>query len=197
MIAFFVSCSHNVPEFVETKSFVVFEYDNFEMLPKSRLSVFAEMKNDVRKTSSIKVKETKNGYTWDVSDVVIFKKDNKQWVGTSALVFPSHKQIQKGSYTLSYIDGTGNIVETVFSISFPDKLLTSNASELNSFLQECEERIAIFDVDENLLYFKEIKSLWQNDENIWKEMKQAFSYRKCLVASNGKFICLLPLVKKS
>ena len=194
-VTLFVSCTHSLPSLVETRSFVVAEYEKTESLPaKIYFSVFSEISSDARRVQNIKVESKSSDYVWNIDKAKYFKSNNKQFVGYPCLVYPLNTKIKNGEYRFLYIDGSGQEAEIFFSLNYPELILTTKTEDVLSLMTNPKENIAIFSTNNELIYFGEKKSAWTSDLQIWKEFSNAKNYRYCFVSDN--LVCLMPFKEK-
>lgn len=204
----FVSCSDSEPKIDNVASLVVFNYETAESFPKTRLSVFAETSSDAHRVEKIKIFNKNSTYEWTATEPVLIADKDRQWAGYTNFVVPSvsmaktdggfeSQNIPTGYYEFTYTDAQENETVSTFSIYYPEKLLSSKASEVYDILEKSyTEQIAIFDKNDIMLYFGMRQDAWNNDENIFSAFGNSAYYRVCLISRNSSAICLLPKVGK-
>jgi hypothetical protein len=189
----YVSCANTTPELISSNATVVFDYHDGSSAPLMRLSVFTETGSDARRASQIKIASRNSGYEWTVEDPQLIGSDKRQWAGYTNFAVPGLRKLPQGQYDLFYTDAEDRTVQTVFSVSYPDHLVDSVASEAGTILgPSAKEMIAVYMADGTLIYYNTRKPEWKNDDDMWNEMKSASSIRKCLAAADGTCVCFMP-----
>lgn len=196
--ALFFSCANDVPSVIEVRPSVVFDYSDETAAPKMRLAVFAETQSDVRRVAHIRISSKLSGYEWFVENVQIVGSDNRQWAGYANFVCPSSYTIPQGTYAFIYTDAAGENVESAFTVSYPPALVSSNVAVARALLgSDVNERVAVYDENETLIYCDVRKETWSDDDAIFAEMKDAFQIRTCISTRDDSVICLMPVQKQN
>jgi hypothetical protein len=188
-----ISCANSVPEILSSTATVVFDYQNEESAPQMRLSVFTETGSDARRAARIRIASKSDDYEWTTDEPQLIGSGNRQWAGYTNFVVSDADKIRQGQYDLFYTDAEGRTVQNGFSVLYPEKLIDSKASAVQSVLgQTAKEKIAAYMVDGTLVYYDVRKPEWKNDAALWNAFKTASSMRVCWTSADGTVVCLLP-----
>ncbi len=194
----FFSCSLSVPDVRDVCAASVFEYGDDGSYPRMRLAVFAEAGSDVRRAESIRIASNETGWEWKASGVELFSSDEKQWAGYTNFVSPGSEAIPQGAYTLFYTDASGDDAESSFSVFYPTDLVRTRAGEAKEKLgRGVSERIAVYNEEDVLIYFDERKAEWKEDDDVWREMENAFRMRLCFLNADASVLCFMPFIERS
>lgn len=197
-VSFFLfSCENSEPEVLSVTSSVVLDFENETSFAKPRLCVFVETASDARRVEFISVTCRKNNYTWIDTAPEVIGSNSQQWAGSSNLVAANDENIPFGLYDLKYSDSEGREVQTVFSVLDTESYTKVVSSKIKSLLPEgFNEKIALYDSSNVLLYYGEKKDSWKSDKEVFTLNSKTEYYRICYEAFSGGIVCLLPPVYK-
>ena len=194
---FIVGCSDSVPDVVSSKSSVIFTYDNYESKPNVRLATFVEVSSDPRRVETISISSIKDNMKWLCEEPVVFSESNKKMVGYTNFVTPNDVKIPSGSYKIVYTDAQGRFTESFTYVSYPEDLMEVNATKAEEFLGiRKKEYIAIYNSNDEVVYFGDRKKHWSEDSMIFVGNKDYVKFRRCINMIDDSVICLLPFVTK-
>ena len=194
---FLISCENSEPEILSVTSSVVFDFKDDSSFAVPRLSVFVETGSDARRVDFISVTCKKNNYTWIDTSPELISSNSTQWAGSSNLALANNDAIPFGLYDLKYSDAEGREVQTVFSVFDTEMYKNVLSTKIKTLLTEdYNEKIAIYDSSDILLYYGEKNSSWKTDEDVFSLNSKAAYYRTCYEIFSGGVIFLLPPVNK-
>ena len=192
-----ISCENSKTEILSVTSSVVFDFREDSSLAVPRLSVFVETGSDARRVDFISVTCKKNNYTWIDTSPELISSNSTQWAGSSNLALSNNDAIPFGLYDLKYSDAEGREVQTVFSVFDTEMYKNVLSTKIKTLLTEdYNEKIAIYDSSDILLYYGEKNSSWKTDEDVFSLNSKAAYYRTCYEIFSGGVIFLLPPVNK-
>ena len=152
----FFSCSQDSAQIASAESSVIFDYS--QNPPDMRLSVFVNSESDVRLASKIKIVNKNSGLEWNCDELVKFEDKNKNsWTGCANIVAAFGMKIPAGEYVLTYFDMAGDEDEILFSIDYPENVLTLKSEDFPDGFDYSEKKSAIYTKDGVLLYYGEEK----------------------------------------
>lgn len=187
----FFSCSQDSAQIASAESSVIFDYS--QNPPDMRLSVFVNSESDVRLASKIKIVNKNSGLEWNCDELVKFEDKNKNsWTGCANIVAAFGMKIPAGEYVLTYFDMAGDEDEILFSIDYPENVLTLKSEDFPDGFDYSEKKSAIYTKDGVLLYYGEEKKEWENRNTVLVDYKDAWFIRTCYTLKNDSVICLMP-----
>lgn len=187
----FFSCSQDSAQIASAESSVIFDYS--QNPPDMRLSVFVNSESDVRLASKIKIVNKNSGLEWNCDELVKFEDKNKNsWTGCANIVAAFGMKIPAGEYVLTYFDMAGDEDEILFSIDYPENVLTLKSEDFPDGFDYSEKKSAIYTKDGVLLYYGEEKKEWENRNTVLVDYKDAGFIRICYTLKNDSVICLMP-----
>lgn len=187
----FFSCSQDSAQIASAESSVIFDYS--QNPPDMRLSVFVNSESDVRLASKIKIVNKNSGLEWNCDELVKFEDKNKNsWTGCANIVAAFGMKIPAGEYVLTYFDMAGDEDEILFSIDYPENVLTLKSEDFPDGFDYSEKKSAIYTKDGVLLYYGEEKKEWENRNTVLVDYKDAGLIRTCYTLKNDSVICLMP-----
>ena len=187
----FFSCSQDSAHIASAEFSVIFDYS--QNPPDMRLSVFVNSESDVRLASKIKIVNKNSGLEWNCDELVKFEDKNKNsWTGCANIVAAFGMKIPAGEYVLTYFDMAGDEDEILFSIDYPENVLTLKSEDFPDGFDYSEKKSAIYTKDGVLLYYGEEKKEWENRNTALVDYKDAGFMRTCYSLKNGSVICLMP-----
>ena len=188
------SCAMEEAEVSAASGSLILDYENEESFPDSRLAVFIQPKNSVQRTDSFSAENISSGYVWNVSFPSLFETDTRQFAYCANLKAPDGESIPKGGYKIIYNDAAGASAEFSFEIEYDDSLLEKKSSEVAALISEKIENLAVYDENDELIYFGKRKSGWTSNAAILSEYKIASYTRVCYSTSSNSVICFMPAV---
>lgn len=187
----FFSCSQDSAQIASAESSVIFDYS--QNPPDMRLSVFVNSESDVRLASKIKIVNKNSGLEWNCDELVKFEDKNKNsWTGCANIVAAFGMKIPAGEYVLTYFDMAGDEDEILFSVDYPENVLTLKSEDFPDVFDYSEKKSAIYTKDGVLLYYGEEKKEWENRNTVLVDYKDAGLIRTCYSLKNDSVICLMP-----
>lgn len=187
----FFSCSQDSAQIASAESSVIFDYS--QNPPDMRLSVFVNSESDVRLASKIKIVNKNSGLEWNCDELVKFEDKNKNsWTGCANIVAAFGMKIPAGEYVLTYFDMAGDEDEILFSIDYPENVLTLKSEDFPDGFDYSEKKSAIYTKDGVLLYYGKEKKEWENRNTVLVDYKDAGLIRTCYTLKNDSVICLMP-----
>ena len=187
----FFSCSQDSAQIASAESSVIFDYS--QNPPDMRLSVFVNSESDVRLASKIKIVNKNSGLEWNCDELVKFEDKNKNsWTGCANIVAAFGMKIPAGEYVLTYFDMAGDEDEILFSIDYPENILTLKSEDFPDGFDYSEKKSSIYTKDGVLLYYGEEKKEWENRNTVLVDYKDAGFIRTCYNLKNDSVICLMP-----
>lgn len=187
----FFSCSQDSAQIASAESSVIFDYS--QNPPDMRLSVFVNSESDVRLASKIKIVNKNSGLEWNCDELVKFEDKNKNsWTGCANIVAAFGMKIPAGEYVLTYFDMAGDEDEILFSIDYPENVLTLKSEDFPDGFDYSEKKSAIYTKDGVLLYYGEEKKEWENRNTVLVDYKDAGFIRTCYTLKKDSVICLMP-----
>jgi len=195
---FFIACADEQPRIVSEEVRAVFDYQNHDKPPVSRLSVFLNTGSDCRRIRQIRITHSATGYEWIISDPVLIKSRDGQWCG-SATLFPRYSEnILQGAYSFTCTDLAGRMVSGMFTVTYPVQLADATAEQAGRFIGSGgTEYIVLYAESGKMLYYGARKNNWNTEEAVWKEYSDAAEMRTCLLSADGLVVCLLPPVYRT
>ena len=136
----FFSCSQDSAQIASAESSVIFDYS--QNPPDMRLSVFVNSESDVRLASKIKIVNKNSGLEWNCDELVKFEDKNKNsWTGCANIVAAFGMKIPAGEYVLTYFDMAGDEDEILFSVDYPENVLTLKSEDFPDVFDYSEKKI--------------------------------------------------------
>lgn len=197
-VLFFAGCSDSQTELVSAKGYVVFDYKDDSSLPSVKLAAFTEVSSDVRRVDSVRIKNRSTQIEWNCAEPLIFSDSKRQWAGYTECVSPENFKIPSGIYDFSYIDAQGNENSVPFTVSYNEKLLSSNSSSAKEKLSEnVKEKIAVYSATGSLIYYGEKKDSWNEEKNIFSSNSGSGYYRTVYAELVDSVLLMMPPVYNS
>lgn len=190
----FISCSDTEPRLNTVASYVVLDYQEDGKIYDCRLAVFADAASDVRRVSKIEVESKGARLRWVSDSPEIFSSNGKSWAGYSSFTLP-HVDGISGTYILNYYDALERNYEQVFTVAFPEDIYKLTLKELDQYSEFPKlQKVIIYNEDNDVIYYGNLQESWNNCEKLFMDNKNSYAYRKCVVISELKTVCLLPPV---
>ena len=200
LISFFtIACSQTVPDIVRADYSVVFDYNDEENLPASRLCVFVTSESEVRRYAAIRLFSKASGLVWETSDILKLEESEKQWAGNVNFVPPENEVIPSGIYEITFINADEEEDSLSFTVKYNDKYYKSLSSQVPELMknQNGNKKIAIYDEDGKMLYFGNRNSELQTVRGIWNNYRDAKSFQDIWCSSDFSVMCIMPEEKVS
>lgn len=207
-IAFlFSGCSDFAPSIEKAQVKLIYEYDSYEELPVQKMSVFLEMKSDVRRIDLIDIYNTDKNIRWVIENPVIMQSGNVSYSGYTNLSSCSQlsRTIPDGNYSVFYIDSQGNESFANYSIEYNRKKILLSYKELKKELKDKNPKtfIGVYSNDGTVIYYGLPETQWKisfdsNDINrdlIFSKYKDAEFFRLFYEDENSVYI--MPKILKA
>ncbi|MDR3283735.1 MAG: hypothetical protein LBS97_00975 [Treponema sp.] len=190
------SCSDSLPAIADVKLMPVFEFDSENGRPLMYVYLLAQVSSNLDFADSLRLTQTETGYVWNIENPITLDSQIDVWLGSPPIMpYDQGKGFLPGSYRVSYIDTSGRTTERGVTFSYPSELRTATVKTVLDLLpQTSVVRIAIYDMDDQLLFWGERNQDLQTLEGILKRYPAAFSYRECRVSPDNGPVILFPLV---
>lgn len=192
---FLFSCKQITPELSEANYSVIFEYDDLQSLPASRLSFFMKSESDIDRYNRIKIKSLETGYVWDFDDVAKISQDYNQWAGNTNLVPPYNEIIPTGMYEVTFYNADEKNTSIYVTVSYDKSFNNKNAEEMEEYMRSHNgrKRIAIYDDNDILLYYGDKIREFDSPEGI-RNYYRTSSYSYDVWSTSGNYvICIFPI----
>lgn len=192
MSGIFLSCSVESTEISGATGSVIFDYSDETSAPENRLAVFIQTENKAQRTDYFKIENDDSGYFWEVRTPVIYQLGNKSYACGLTLYPPDGETVPKGVYKVNYYDASGNEAEATLNIDFNNDFIKSKSSDVEKLVHNKIVSMAIYDENNELIYFGKKKDNWSSNSAIKKEYKVAEKIRMCYSTPTNSIICFLP-----
>lgn len=201
---FYFSCSNTAPDISNVNAKVIYDYENNADRPVQKLSIFLQMKSEVRRIEQINIYHKETGYRWIIKSPLIFETNSNQYAGyTNCQVAGILNEIPEGDYQVFYIDSQGRETFSNFSISKNENSI-QNTKKIESYLASDETNLmlAVYDKDSKLISYSKPESKFEinkenqtyNGEIIFKTFSEASFFR--LIFETKEKVYMLPKVFK-
>jgi len=188
----FFSCSDATPELVLASGSMVFDYENEESLPRTKMAVFVQMDSEVQRADRLELESRLTGYNWRIASPKLFRNGDRKWAYYTNIQPPAHENIPSGIYDFRYIDAAGEEALASFMLSYPKELVETKAPDVRSVLPSVTESVALYDKNNVLVFFGKARNNWSTNAAILRDFNNAIIKRRCLSADNNRIICLMP-----
>ncbi|MCR5189455.1 MAG: hypothetical protein K6C97_11010 [Treponema sp.] len=190
-------CQQNIPELTQSNYSVIFDYENEETLPESRLCIFMESASDVRRYNHIQISAEEEGLVWNLDEISRVSSNGIEWAGNTNLVVPQPKTIPQGMYEIIYFNADEKKDSVKMNISYDSSLYSLTCNEVAEYMKgkAATSEIVIYDADGHILYYGNKTSDFSNVRGIWNTYSNAESYQD-IWSLPGRFtMCILPVKK--
>ncbi|MCR5286078.1 MAG: hypothetical protein K6D95_10835 [Treponema sp.] len=196
-LSLLAACSNELSGIRGPEATVIFDYADNSSSPEVRLCVFTETSGNVRRLEKFCLKSLKENFVWETKDFIQVQNGNKLYAGYTNFVVPQGFYIPKGEYEINYIEADQKEYSIEVLVNYEEKLYESNAENFQSLCNNLtfNKKIAIYDINQALIYFGDIKNDLTTNEKILKKYKSADSFRKVYCVQDNTFYCLLPVEK--
>lgn len=199
IIAFvsFSACTNNAPVLNNAKLSIVFDYNDYESLPKARLSIFVEASSNPRRFESITVTSSKNELVWESKDLVLAETNEISYLGLTNLVMPEKETIPTGEYKITFTQSDDEEKEITRTLNYDRQLYNTKGSDVATLMGRtaATKMITIYDKEKKVLYYGPRKRELSDARRIWNEYSTAAEFQESWVSSNGTVICNMPIEK--
>ena len=185
-------CSQSVPVLHYAKCSLVFEYDD-ESNSKSRLSVFVEAGDNVKRVEKLIIKNQNHDLCWTVEDLVLMQSADRLYCGYPNLVVQTDDKIPTGHYDITFVQADGNEKNISVNVTYDDIFYKSKSEEIPNIVMKKNgsNKIAVYDESNVLLYFGEKSTSYESKEKILKNHDSAFYYNDLWFLPNNSVICIM------
>ena len=189
---FLFGCSQSVPVLHYAKCSLVFEYDD-ESNSKSRLSVFVEAGDNVKRGEKLIIKNQNHDLCWTVEDLVLMQSSDRLYCGYPNLVVQTDDKIPTGHYDITFVQADGNEKNISVNVTYDDIFYNSKSEEIPNIVMKKNgsNKIAVYDESNVLLYFGEKSTSYESKEKILKNHDSAFYYNDLWFLPNNSVICIM------
>ncbi|MCR5724720.1 MAG: hypothetical protein K6G80_06530 [Treponema sp.] len=193
LFLFVSACSNSEPSVLSVTGSVVFDFQDAESAPASRLAVFVQTDTETQRADRITAVHADSGLSWQIDAPRMISGSDKNWAGYTNLQPAPGEAILKGVYTCQYVDAAGNEASAKVTVKYPDELLTATAETVRTCIQGAvTEYIALYSESGELMFFNKRRNSWHSNADIAKDYRNAYTMRSCLVTANNSIVCLLP-----
>lgn len=192
---FAISCSQNTPEVYGSNYSVIFEFENADVNPAARLSLFVESESDVRRYERIVIKSKESGYIWDFDDVKKIELDNSKYIGATNIIVPENEVIPSGTYLITCINSDEKEVELQLTVNYDETFYDLKENDVREKMLEKNGfcKIAIYDKDNVMIHFGTKTIEFQTNRDIWNYYRNAAYYQDVWFMPGNSVICILPV----
>ena len=189
---FLFGCSQSVPVLHYAKCSLVFEYDD-ESNSKSRLSVFVEAGDNVKRGEKLIIKNQNHDLCWTVEDLVLMQSSDRLYCGYPNLVVQTDDKIPTGHYDITFVQADGNEKNISVNVTYDDIFYNSKSEEIPNIVMKKNgsNKIAVYDESNVLLYLGEKSTSYESKEKILKNHDSAFYYNDLWFLPNNSVICIM------
>lgn len=200
-VIIFFGCSNSPPKIDNVNTTVVFEFDDFENLPSSRLCVFVSPFENVRRVEKFSVLFLENDYEWETNDILQFQTSSKYYAGYTNFVMPKGEKFPNTEIQILYTESDEDEASCVGKLEYDSKFYECNLEEALKIIKSENylEKISIYNENSTLIYFGDYVNELKSNENLLKKYKNANFMRKIWCSQDNSVICILPieeLIKK-
>lgn len=197
LFAGLTGCSQSAPELTIANYSVIFEYEDNETLPSSRLCIFMESDSDVNRYDRIQIQSLDNGYIWDFKDFSKIILNERQWAGNTNLVVPEDEIIPTGNYEVTYFNADEKETKVYVTVSYDTSIYDLLSDELETKMKNngAIKKIAVYDNNDVLLYYGEKTIDFMTPRGIWNQYRTASYYYDIWCTSGDFVICIMPQQK--
>lgn len=197
-IFFLFGCSNSTPNVSNCSSTVIFSYSDDESLPDVKFSAFVGSISDVRRVDYLTFKNRSSNFEWIVDNPYIFADSNNSWACGLNLKHNKNQKIPLGIYDVVFQDAQGNKADDILNVFYPEELYNKNFKNAVEILEkQTLKKIAIYDKDNNLLYYGFYKNNWNDDKSIFGNIEHSFKYRICYQATDNSYLVLSKYIEKN
>jgi hypothetical protein len=190
------SCADSVPAIADAKLMAVFEFSAEGARPSMFLFEMVYPTSTIDFADSLLLTHPASGFVWKSINPLELRNNNVVWICSPRLApYNNEEGFAEGQYLATYTDTSGRVSERTVRLVFPQGLKTSTTQTVAALLPENTVRkIAVYDEDENLLYYGERSDGVTTNDEIHSHYSTAFSYRECISTSGNTVTVLLPPV---
>lgn len=204
-VSIFFSCANTAPDISSINAKVVYDFENDKDKPVQKLTIFLEMKSEIRRIEQINIYHKKTGYRWIIKDPLLFETNSKQFAGyTNCQVAGILNDIPEGEYQVCYLDSQGRETFNTFLIS-KNEYSTKNLLKFKKDFspEDYKLMLAVYDEESKLISYSvpeakfEIskENMTYNGDSIFKTYSKASFFR--LIYEGSEKIFIMPKVFKA
>ena len=189
-----MSCSQNTPELTTSDYSVIFDYENEDLPPEARLSIFAASASDVRRYERIRITSVETGLCWEVDNLTRLESEDIQWAGCTNLVAPENEQLPSGQYEITYFNADEKECTVKLDVHYDLALYDVLLSGLADYMAEKRgiEKIAVYDKQHIMIYFGDRTEEFKTTRDIWNRYKEAEYSQVIWYSTDGSVLCVEP-----
>ena len=189
-----ISCSQNTPELTTTDYSVIFDYENNDLPPEARLSIFAASASDVRRYERIRITSLDTELCWEVDNLTRLENEDIQWAGCTNLVAPENEKLPTGQYEITYLNADEKECTVNLEINYDIGIYDVLLSGLADYMAEKKgiEKIAVYDKAHILIYYGDRTEELKTTRDIWNKYREAEYYQVIWYSVDGTVICIEP-----
>lgn len=195
LIVIFLGCSNSLTKIDNANATVVFEFENSENLPNSRLSVFISPSENVRRVEKISILFLENDYEWEINELLQFQTSSKYYAGYTNFVMPDGERFPHSDIKILYTEADEDESTCVIKLDYNSKFYDCNLEESLKIIKSEKylEKISIYNENSTLIYFGDYTNELKSNENLLKIYKDAKFIRKIWCSQDNSVICILPI----
>jgi hypothetical protein len=188
------ACSDSIPAITGTRLIPVFDFSSPESRGAPHVCLLVQVSSDIGFAGSLRLTHLSTGYVWNIGNPLILEAPGEAWAASPRLSpAGAASGFSEGEYRASYIDTAGRNAESSLTLQYPQALRTAEGRSVRAAMPAGSiEKIAVYDGEDNLLYYGERASRLQNDAALRQAYPAAVFYRECLCAPDNGAICILP-----
>jgi hypothetical protein len=193
ILAALSACKDAPPVIRDVQFKAVFDYGGPGQKPTVQALLFVQPDTDVTLTDRIQLRELATGYVWTIEDPAVLEKSGKAWAGGVRLARPGGA-FRNGEYLVRYIDTAERESELVVTLAYPAELPGLTADGAAKIADTgYTASVALYDGEENLMYFDKKRDRWTEDAAILADYPNAVFSRECLSGPGYSADIMLPL----
>jgi hypothetical protein len=196
LLLLIASCADSVPAIADAKLMTVFEFSAEGAHPSMFLFEMVYPTSNIDFADSLRLTHPASGFVWKSINPLELRDNNVVWICSPRLApYNNEDGFAEGQYLAAYTDTSGRVSERAVQLAFPEGLKTATAQTAAALLPEnAVTKIAVYDEDDNLLYYGERSDDMTANDEIHSRYPTAFSYRECISTSGNAVTVLLPPV---
>lgn len=193
-----VSCSQNAPEIRQVNYSIIFDFQNVtEENPNARLSIFIDSGSEVRRYERMRITSLETGYIWDSDEIAMIEYEKMQWAGSTNLVVPETEIIPTGKYEVTFYNADEKSESVYVNIDYDQDLYDLKKEEVPEEMKNLNgiRKIAIYNVEDELLYFGERTSELDTKRDIYLTFNDAEYFQDIWCTSGNYLMVIMPQEK--
>ncbi len=190
----FFSCSDDNAAINSVSSSIVCDFSDADSSGELYLAVFVQCQSSPQRADRIILKKLQSDYVWEVSSPLIFSGNSKNYVCCTKIKAPEGEYIKNGEYELTYIDAAGNEDTASFYVNYSENLIFATAEDVRDVIgNHIDETVALYDNNNNLLYYGKPKNNWKQNSRILNDYRDAVSKRVFYTTALNSIVCMMPV----